>query len=368
MKKVLWLGAVFSEKDILSEPGVSLAANRWQLGMMRALVAKKYEIVACGHLPVSLFPRGPFKVKSSNYDENNIKSCRFPYYNIPGLRNRILSRNYSKYVKKIIKEYGTPDLIITYNLERCFYSIIKELKSIYALTIYAVVADVEKEKIIEHCALEKYCDRIFYLSYAFYLESNHPGKFFLEGGIDFFKESENNEYGSPRIIVYTGGLGGHGGLDLLLDAYKLLNRKDTELWIFGKGHNAKLSEMSKHDNTVKYFGVVSEKKLQDSLKKAFLFINPRPAAYGNNYYNFPSKILEYLSYNKIIVSTRTAGISPEYAMGVEFVEDETPDELCKIIENILNLEKEEYQSKIRQQKKFSEEKLWNRQINKIISS
>lgn len=366
MKKVLWLGAVFSEKDALSEPGVSLAANRWQLGMMRALSAKGYEIEVCGHKPVSSFPKGNLKVKSSIYNEDNIKGYYFSYCNIVGLREIILSYCYLNAIKKLIDKYGKPDLIIVYNLEKHLHRTIEMLKNVYDLNVYAIIADVDKKELTKHYRIETYCDKLFYLSYAFYLNSKHKNKVFWEGGIDSFKGDEDDVYCSPKIIMYTGSLGGHGGLDLLLDAYKLLNRDDAELWIFGKGHNVKLVEMSKHDKTIKYFGAVSEKELQKSSKKAFLFVNPRPANYENNYYNFPSKILEYLSYNKIIVSTKTAGLSPEYDMAVEFIKDETSDELCKAINNILNFKKEEYKLKIRQQKKISKEKLWDKQIHKLI--
>jgi len=47
-------------------------------------------------------------------------------------------------------------------------------------------------------------------------------------------------------------------------------------------------------------------------REASVFVNPRPPHLPQNAYNFPSKVLVYLSFGKPIVSTWTGGLDPAY--------------------------------------------------------
>jgi glycosyltransferase involved in cell wall biosynthesis len=341
MKKALWIGAVFKEKDAINEIAISLAANRWQLGLMKSLI-DDYD----------------FKI--------HILGEYFSYLNIIGLRDIDLKHRYYNGIIRKLRKEDNYDFIITYNLDIYKLKSLVFIKEKTEIPIFAIIADVDKNELKIHRELEKLCDKVFYLSYGFYKESTHPNKYFLEGGFDSYKLKvlmNNND--DPKLLLYTGGIGAHGGLDMLLDAFNLLNRDDVELWICGKGDNKKLKDAVKNTK-INYLGVVSEEELINISNLAYAFINPRPSNFGNNYYNFPSKILEYLAYQKIIISTRTAGISPEYENALVFIDKENPEELAKMINTVLDYNELQYHDRIELQKSLSESKLWKNQIKKIF--
>ncbi len=67
------------------------------------------------------------------------------------------------------------------------------------------------------------------------------------------------------------------------------------------------------------------------LTKGFTFFTE----IGNNRNNFPSKVLEYLSYGKPVVSTWTSGIAPEYASLLAVPTEESPDAFAQTLRDVL---------------------------------
>jgi len=366
MKKVLWIGTVVDDNQAIKEPAISLAANYWQLGMMNALVANDYLIEIIGIVPQRTFPYGKLRSKSTVFQSEFINGKYFSYFNIAGIRSVMLKYLYYYNTANRLKDIGKIDLVIIYNIVPDLNSTIKFIKRKTGATIIGIVADVFRNKLKQHFASEVIYDKLLYLSYSLYLDSKHPGKLFLEGGIERI-HSVNVDFSIvKKIIFYSGGIGGHGGLDLLLDAYKYFCRNDIELWVCGKGYNKKLFSMINKDNSIKYFGVLTKTELTQKAKCAYVLVNPRPSHYENNYFNFPSKILEYLSYSRIIISTKTAGLSPDYLKALEILPEETPEILCDALKRVLNYSSLEYQSKIYIQNSLAITKLWENQISKVI--
>jgi glycosyltransferase involved in cell wall biosynthesis len=62
-------------------------------------------------------------------------------------------------------------------------------------------------------------------------------------------------------------------------------------------------EYSKRYSNIQYYGFLPYNQYIDLLKEAVFCINSRDSTFMENHYNFPSKVIEYLLYNKIVVST-----------------------------------------------------------------
>ena len=92
----------------------------------------------------------------------------------------------------------------------------------------------------------------------------------------------------------------------------------------------------KIDSRITFFGLVPENKLVDLCRKALIFVNPRPNNIPGNDMNFPSKLLEYLSYGKPVLSTWTPGISDDYKGIIEVFDQETPQCLANSLLEILS--------------------------------
>ena len=116
-----------------------------------------------------------------------------------------------------------------------------------------------------------------------------------------------------------------------------------------------------------FFGLVSEFELKKIYETAYIFINPRPSYLSGSSMNFPSKVLEYLSYGKPVISTWTSGLSPNYAEILEILEEETEDCLARTITNVLRWSKKrraKNHDKIAQFLK--DHKTWDLQAKRLI--
>jgi glycosyltransferase involved in cell wall biosynthesis len=100
---------------------------------------------------------------------------------------------------------------------------------------------------------------------------------------------------------------------------------------------------------------------------ATLFVNPRPSSIADNRMNFPSKILEYLSYAKPVVSTWTPGLSPEYEGVLVVVEQETPECMARKIEEVLSWDAEKHSAWSERITAFvTGRKLWDLQAGSLL--
>jgi glycosyltransferase involved in cell wall biosynthesis len=66
------------------------------------------------------------------------------------------------------------------------------------------------------------------------------------------------------------------------------------------------------DERIQFFGTVSRSDLNKLREASDILVNPRPLI-AENIFNFPSKLLEYMSYGKLIVSTKTPGIPSNFS-------------------------------------------------------
>lgn len=191
----------------------------------------------------------------------------------------------------------------------------------------------------------------------------------VEGGIDqdvydYFGQSSDeaprNESGIT-IYMYAGILEPVTGVDMLLKAFSRISNPSIRLKISGKGSLEKLVEdAAKQDDRITYLGCVPYEEYLRNLQKADVLINPRNMNLPENENNFPSKIMEYLSTGKPIISTRFPGWE-KYNEYIAFCES-TVDGLQTILETG---DVEKYNAK--EQREFAAGFLWSNQVKKIQS-
>jgi glycosyltransferase involved in cell wall biosynthesis len=141
---------------------------------------------------------------------------------------------------------------------------------------------------------------------------------------------------------------------------ELLNENNFELWISGSGNNSFLRSAIKNDKRIKFFGLLTSKQLQNAYKKADIFLNPRPVDMFVNDISFPSKLFDYLSWNKPIISTCTKSLDPIYKKILHIVED-NPASIALAMRSYLE-GKKYYKIK---NKKWILNKNWNNEANKL---
>ena len=100
-------------------------------------------------------------------------------------------------------------------------------------------------------------------------------------------------------FLFSGNLNEHTGFPMLIDVFRDLPQ--CRLLISGHG-NVDTEELSKYPNIeyVGYMEYADYLKLYDEADVCLSFRNPK---FPENEYNFPSKILEFFCYGKIVLST-----------------------------------------------------------------
>ncbi|MFA0518962.1 glycosyltransferase [Vibrio sp. 10N.222.55.E8] len=106
-----------------------------------------------------------------------------------------------------------------------------------------------------------------------------------------------------KVFMYAGTLNDDNGVSVLLDSFRK-NNFDAELHIYGDGDlKIKVQDISKKNRNIKYFGRVNSFDLDLAYRKADVLINFRDPLSISNEIAFPSKISEYIEYEKLIIST-----------------------------------------------------------------
>ena len=124
--------------------------------------------------------------------------------------------------------------------------------------------------------------------------------------------------GVSQIVVhwffYTQVHSNIGLLTLLLESFlDLPDDLGGILIICGYGPLSDSDRLIIENNSkIRFFGTVNKLELNSLREKADILVNPRPQI-AENVFNFPSKLLEYMSYQKIIVSTQTPGIPGDFS-------------------------------------------------------
>jgi glycosyltransferase involved in cell wall biosynthesis len=208
-----------------------------------------------------------------------------------------------------------------------------------------------------------------YLSWALFNEAGQEPKLHLEGGIAALQpELAPLAVRGPRVVMFTGSLNVLTGIDFLLRAFARVRDRNCELWICGRGHLEKqVVAATRGDARIRYYGMVPRERLHELMGRADVFVNPRPSALPENRANFPSKLLEYLSWARPVISTLTPGVPPGYRSVLLPVVEEIEEGLANTLSEALAHLREERDARSERIRAFVEENLlWSVQIERLV--
>ena len=193
----------------------------------------------------------------------------------------------------------------------------------------------------------------------------------IEGFSDAKMSEQENEFGKkyiPRVVMYTGAVVKHYGLEKLVQAFQIANIPNAELIIYGGGSYVKeLKEICDGNPKIKYGGVLLNNQIIDEQAKATLLVNPRPTDNEFVKYSFPSKNLEYMSSGTPTLTTKLPGMPKEYYNYVFCFDDETPSKMGDTLKKILEISNEDLFAKGKIAKEWIlSEKNNIRQIKRVI--
>ena len=155
----------------------------------------------------------------------------------------------------------------------------------------------------------------------------------VEGFVDTACDlSDKSSTVEKKIIMYAGALYEKFGIRNLVRAF-LLIPGDYELWLFGKGEmESEIRIAAESDPRIKLWGNVPNKEVLEFERSATVLVNPRFTSNEFTKYSFPSKILEYMSSGRPVLTTRIESIPDDYHDKLYFIDDESVEGMREAIQ------------------------------------
>lgn len=140
----------------------------------------------------------------------------------------------------------------------------------------------------------------------------------------------------PFVIAYAGGLTNRYGVQSLVEAVQAFPGTNISLKVCGSGPLQEwVSRVSRDDPRVEYLGVLPIAGVIEVYRSAHLLINPRPITEDFVRYSFPSKMIEYMSTGRPVLTTRLPGIPEEYKPFVWFTTGDSTASLRAAVEHLV---------------------------------
>lgn len=355
---ILWVGSATPSSE-WAKAAVSVAASKWQAGLLGGLAEMGVALHVISVEPERAWPKGPM-VHPGQAERGSVG-----YLNLPGVRGHWAAQASMKRIREVSNRWGRPSAVLTYNASGVYGLLGERLQSELGVPWVPFVADYpvrEAERWRHKRRLNTAAGRV-YLSWSMFA-SDKGRSLHLDGGV----HDVETTYATPeKAIMYAGTQGPYGGLDRLLDAVRLIPDPDLKVWICGKGDGGGERRGTLNDTRVKYLGLLAEEELRGLSRRAAAFVNPRPTGLRASRENFPSKILEYLSYCKPVVSTWTDGLAPDYRECLIVTEGDEPGDIARAIGVALRLGEPERRAVFDRIGRFLlATRTWNRQAERVM--
>ena len=357
--RIIWIGPYIPIKSTTKWTSASPAASKWQKHLLESLVQENNDIMWVYYRPDSYWPKGRL-LPSKEYVPYDIKinNSQIHYLNLFGFRNFTTKFFLKRILKKLISKSTESDplILISYNSPKWVNDTFLNKKILKRFFQIYLLAD---DPILN------LADGYIFLSFYSFKKYKLANKLHLDGAIYPNKKNynlkKNSKKNNKTIFFYSGSMHKWGGVKLLIDTMKYIKRNDFELWISGPGESKFAQKAAKIDNRIKFLGLLTDDQLKSLYQKADVFLNPRPIKMPGNEFNFPSKLFDYLAWNKPIISTFTKSLSPEYKNILHIIKD-NPKAFAKAMS--LFIIKKKINNKI--DPLFLKNKSWKNQAQRLI--
>lgn len=372
--KILWVGPFFSDTALFAKKAANQAAAKWSRGLLRGLEHEGCEVRVIDHVPNQRWPKGDVF-----WQDNDKKwfldwhPCeRVSYLNAWGVKEHWLDWRYARAAKKIFSEWR-PDVVLCYNSLHSFNVAVMEEAHRSGIKCVPIILDGDDPRTDEWRKLlrdNRFADGVVFLSWWMY--KNYPRQdlplFHMDGGAEKFKGSLPESRRSDGVfnLVHTGALDYWRGLDFMKGVIKLCKRQDVKFILCGKCDRQQMWSEFDNDPRVEVKGFLPDAEVDEICRCADVFLNVRTPGLGDNLVNYPSKIPNYLSWGKPIVSTWNDSFSPDYRTLLE-VSDDTQEGFNAVLDKVLLWDSPTRQRKFNAIRTwFDDNKNWRRQAARLV--
>ena len=360
MMDVLFMACAYSDtqKSLflrLSKKGYQFAAQNLQESLIGGLLQNDVNLTVLSIPSLSTFPRGCslLYVYEEDFVYNGVNCGNtVGFINLPFIKNWGAKKKIIKRLEDWYQQCGDRKVIFVYALLRYQMQIVCSFKEIHPdVKISIIVPDLPRfmgyNRFLKKLGFQKRgIEKIYDLIGRFdaYVVLAEPmlkdlgvqdrNSVVVEGIFSGADEDIDVAKSEEKIILYTGNIGKRYGIDLLMDAFALINRQDYRLWIRGTGDNTSIIERSLVDPRIKYIGPLAKQDLLRLQKTATLLVNPvSPEQEFTNYF-FPSKTMEYMASGTPTVMFKLNCLPSDYYQYLYFFEEPTPKSMAKTIMSI----------------------------------
>lgn len=340
MKRYIVLEGLFDYETLSKNKALSSAVTRWLRGFLAEV-----DYFFVGHEYSRVWPLGKLLLKSRDSSDGKILG----YLNIFIFRKFNLFVRYFFALYSVLKNSSSDDTLVIHscldhkNKLTTQIRIAKLFKWLKGVKIICIVGDgIEPEGF----------DAYFFVAYHTFSLSQQTNKFLFEGVVqnqDFLIEKKSLKKSESKKIrlMYSGAISGHVSLKNLIEALNRLEFKESyELVITGICDDDELIIFFNYQHNVEYLGFLSDQELFDTAKEVDVFINPRRNDFLPNEFNFPSKLLYYMQFNKPIISSVTKGLSPDFLECLIPIEGDSTESFIEALKNFNKLTLKEIKGKM----------------------
>lgn len=382
---IIFVGSTVDRETLKTLKDASVAGNKMELGFVQGFLDNEIPTVAVSveahgmwkmnHQPI--FVKGKY-LKAGDADIKTV-----PYINIPVVKQILIVNNLKKKLKELISAGGySGATLMVYNTMTIFAKPVLDIARREGLKCIAVIADLpikNKKSFIRKWEDARQVNAISKFDALIPL-TEHIARDFapdtpycvVEAGCNPNDYAAQQEEGLPegvKTIVFSGTLNELSGVELLLDAMRLVKEPGIVLNIYGDGPLKQyVVEKSKNSSNVNYLGRIANDQMMKIQSKASLLVCPRKSDEFTTKYTFPSKVLEYICAGVPVLANRLAGIPAEYEGYISYAHSESPEDWSRMLEQILsddNYEKYKHKALLARERVFNT-KSWKAQTQRVV--
>ena len=365
MKNCLFVSYIMLEKQanvtFSNDTLPAIQTLKFAKSMLRMLGMSFDNVRTVGFCPIQDYPKGNKVFFGYNTGFVESFECRtLPFFNLLGLKH------ISRFINLII--YCTIFLIKNRNTTVIFhglhspYLLVGIILKFFSVKVGVVVTDESSLPVEEDSKIKSILKKIdsFIINimiskfdYGLALSEGLKNKYFKriecfvfpgvvdnEFSLNYIKNNVSLEECDYLKVFYGGILSAEYGIDKLIDAMLLIDWP-IQLCCFGRGDQVeRLSLLSKSDSRFFYGGFVSQDHLIGAMRNSDILINVRPSSTRLAKMSFPSKLLEYASTGKAVLTTKLPSIPHNIADGFFYIDDESVLGISESIGSINKVGKE----------------------------
>lgn len=356
--KIIWAGPVQPPAAMLASNAPHPATMRWQRTFLDGLREAGAHVRWIGHCPHRTWPWGPLCVAATPAEQLagfDRQARDVSYLNIVRCRDASLRIAYRRAVSRQIAA-ERPDVVVSYNTDPSMQGAADA--AVAAGVPWApIVLDFDDPRQDNWGKFKEATHRAAGVGFVSDWAARHapvPRRYVIKGAVSRRTLQASLPSFEVRTVMFSGSRTRATGIDRLLAALQFMRSRRVRLVLTGHGKNDfPTSNPPPAGVEVIDMGMLPEAELAQVAESAAVLVNPRPVYSDDSCMNFPSKVLDYLSYERPIVSTRTPGIGPEYDNVLVFTESDSPASLAAAIDEVLEWTPERYAESVHRIRTFN---------------